>query len=664
MRYFLVLLFLAIGSWLFAADFVVTEMLAHQPTSLAMQKNPRTDDNGDPCGLIVIYTDIPDLKFNSSLTPVDVVKKTGEYWVYLSAGDSYLKFEKAGYASLRYNLPLTIQQNSVYTLRLGTKRDSVPAADADLKQVTISLNQAEVYIAKDTGPPLLNKDRKAVFKLPAGEYTFRFSKPGFQDETRALRVSEDQSLYVELKTGASNTKAPVPGFVTIVSEPSGAEVYLNDQKAGLTPLNTDLTAGYHTLSVRKTLYETYNSNFSLAEKETKELPLIKLKPMYGYYTVTSTPAGAKIYLDNKEAGITPLKRSRIESGNHILRVETADRLYHSEEKNITIKNGDDLNFSFTLKSAFGKLVVTSIPEAGAKVYLDDNEVGVTPYTNEQQPSGTYRLRVEKDFWRGSEEYVTVADNQTTQKEAILVQDFAEINLTAPDCEIYQNSVRVSMDTYTARLAPGKYTFKAVRGAKYREATFSQYLSAGDVVNQTLAPEPITGSLAIESKPFDSKGAEIWLNGNRQKETTPAVLETIIGSYTITLRHPKFLEQSKTITLKDGDYQKLVFELQSYHGSYLAKAHAWQTTKWISLGTSLAVIGFGSFCFLQGNSYYDQYRKAGNTASAEDYRSAYQTYDTLTSISVFIAPVPIVTTIYSLIKQHHYQDKANARAKTK
>jgi len=178
MRYFLVLLFLAIGSWLFAADFVVTEMLAHQPTSLAMQKNPRTDDNGDPCGLIVIYTDIPDLKFNSSLTPVDVVKKTGEYWVYLSAGDSYLKFEKAGYASLRYNLPLTIQQNSVYTLRLGTKRDSVPAADADLKQVTISLNQAEVYIAKDTGPPLLNKDRKAVFKLPAGGIHLPFQQAG------------------------------------------------------------------------------------------------------------------------------------------------------------------------------------------------------------------------------------------------------------------------------------------------------------------------------------------------------------------------------------------------------------------------------------------------------------------------------------------------------
>jgi len=658
MRYVLVLLFLTIGSWLFAADFVVTETLTPQPTSLALQKNPRTDDNGDPCGLIIIYTDISDLKFNSSLTPVDVVKKTGEYWVYLSAGDSYLKFEKAGYASLRYNLPLTIQQNTVYTMRLGTKATGIVVTDADSKQLLITLNQPEVYISKNNGPPLLTRDKTVPYKLPAGEYTFRFSKPGFQDETRTLRITEDQTLSVDLKSGASATKAPIPGYVTINSDPAGADVYLNDQKVGITPLNADITAGTHTLSIRKSMYETYNGSFTLAETETKELPLITLKTMYGFYAITANPSGAKIYLDNKEVGTTQVKRTRIESGNHTLRVETTDKLYHPEEKPITVKNGDDLSYTFDLKPAFGKLEVRSIPESGAKVWLDDREVGVTPYVYDKLPSASYRLRVEKELWTGSEEQITVLDGQTTLREIALAKNFAEVSLTADGCEIYQNDVLVGKDRYTGRLAPGQYAFQARKGDKYHEATFSQYLAAGETVNQTLTPEPITGSLAIESKPFDSKGAEIWLNGNRRKETTPAVLETIIGSYTVTVRHPKFLEQSQTIALKEGGYQKLMFELQSYQGSYLAKAHAWQTTKWISLGTSLATIGLGSFSYMQSNSYYDLYQKAGSSAAARDYRTACQAYEQLTAGCLYFSPLPVALAIYSAVRQHRNQALAD------
>lgn len=79
--------------------------------NLALQKSPLKDANDEPCALVIISTDFANLKIYSSLNLVDVILKTGEVWVYLTAGDKYLQFEKAGYANLKYDLPLTLQNN-------------------------------------------------------------------------------------------------------------------------------------------------------------------------------------------------------------------------------------------------------------------------------------------------------------------------------------------------------------------------------------------------------------------------------------------------------------------------------------------------------------------------------------------------------------------------
>jgi len=643
---------------LYAADFIITEPLTEQPMNLALQKNPVKDSNDEPCALVIISTAITNVLINSALTPVNYVQKTGEVWVYLSAGDNYLKFEKTGYASLRYTFPLTLQKNMVYTLRLSSKA-AFASADADLAQLTVSINEAEVFISKDNGAPLLNQENIAVFKLPKGEHTFRFTKAGFGDETKKISITKDDTIRVTLKPGVTTTKNKLPGYISITSEPSGAEVYINDQRLGVTPFTTDLTAGEHNLRLQKLMYESYQGTFTLSEKESKEIPLIKLKPMYGFYSVTTNPSGAKVYLDNKAVGIAPITKTRIESGTHSLRIETTDKLYHPHEEQLTVKNGDELNLKVDLLPAFGRLTVKSIPESGAKVYLDDKEVGTTPYDNAQQSSGRYLLKVEKELWNGFEDYIDVLDKQTTLREISLTKDFAEVNITAANCSIYQNDVFVSKDSYTQRLRPGNYKFKAVRD-KYNDAGQEKYLSAGETFNLTLTPEPRQGSLAIETVPYAGKGAEIWLNGNKQKETTPAVLETLIGDYTIAVKHPKFLEQSKQITLKENDYQKVVFNLQTYSGSYMAKADRWGTVKWISLGTSVGVIGFGSFCYLQGDAYYDKYQKATSTGDAVNNREQYEKYDNLRNISFYVSPVPIVTYLFSYLKQIHYRKIAKSR----
>ena len=149
--------------------------------------------------------------------------------------------------------------------------------------------------------------------------------------------------------------------------------------------------GEYTLVLRKKLYYASTNTFTLGEAESMGIPIIKLRPRFAYYAVRTTPDGAKVYIDQKLAGTSPLQRAQLESGSYVIKIEK--ELYHPVQRDIELKDADDETLSFDLKPAFGELAVRSVPEEGATVLIDGSEVGRTPYTNRTYPSGTYSVRV-------------------------------------------------------------------------------------------------------------------------------------------------------------------------------------------------------------------------------------------------------------------------------
>ena len=72
-------------------------------------------------------------------------------------------------------------------------------------------------------------------------------------------------------------------------------------------------------------------------------------------------------------------------------------------------DGEYKDISVKLEPAFGKQVITSIPEEGADVYLDGRLRGKTPFTLKECLSGTYIVEIKKD------DYLKVLDKLFTQK---------------------------------------------------------------------------------------------------------------------------------------------------------------------------------------------------------------------------------------------------------
>lgn len=88
------------------------------------------------------------------------------------------------------------------------------------------------------------------------------------------------------------TLAILPGGITISSEPSGAEVWVDGTPAGTTPLELpNVTAGEHTVEVRKTGYEPIRENVTVTEggNATVETVLIGTTPGMPSGMPTGTP---------------------------------------------------------------------------------------------------------------------------------------------------------------------------------------------------------------------------------------------------------------------------------------------------------------------------------------------------------------------------------------
>ena len=235
-------------------------------------------------------------------------------------------------------------------------------------------------------------------------------------------------------------------------------------------------------------------------------------------------------------------------------------LYHSESGEVTITEGEPVTVERNLRPAYGFLKVTSSPENGATVFINNNKVGTTPYTSERLQSGSYNVRVMKEMFSLSEKSFLVKDNETTVANMVLNPNFATLSLnTDPASDIFIDGERVAKGQWNGRLSSGTHLVEA-RKPSHRNSSLKVNLSNGE--NKTLTipnPEPIYSMLDINSQPM---GAKILIDGE-DFGTTPRVIKNIlVGEHTLSLVKQGCAKLEKTFTLKEKEMLSLNEKLES------------------------------------------------------------------------------------------------------
>ena len=194
-----------------------------------------------------------------------------------------------------------------------------------------------------------------IYDVLTGYHTIRVEKFGYEDYTETVYVSAGDvvSVYAyptEVPTVAATaivTELPT-GHISVWSNPSGADIYLDDAYQGATgsaQFWTYVSMGYHTIRLEKSGYEDYTETVYVSAGDTVTVstslsgtptPTATTSSTGSIY-VMSTPSGASIYLDDVYEGTTPNTISGVSLGSHTIRVEESG--YGDYTKTVRVSAG-------------------------------------------------------------------------------------------------------------------------------------------------------------------------------------------------------------------------------------------------------------------------------------------------------------------------------------
>lgn len=133
--------------------------------------------------------------------------------------------------------------------------------------------------------------------LSPGQHTVTITRPGYVSEARSFEVASGS------KSSVSFTLAPVGAFVTISSEPAGANVFIDGKATGhVTPTQITGEKGSHTILIRKEGYldETTTAEF-VAGQAFKFAPVLKALGMTS--DIKTVGKFGKLFGGDKGAGM-------------------------------------------------------------------------------------------------------------------------------------------------------------------------------------------------------------------------------------------------------------------------------------------------------------------------------------------------------------------------
>ena len=192
----------------------------------------------------------------------------------------------------------------------------------------------DTYIGKT---PIEHKE------VQTGRHEIAIEKEGYQNYTKTIEILPNKTILVNA------TLKAIEGGLYITSNPSEADVYINGSYRGKTPLYLVIPVGKYEVKVTKEGYANYTTEVEVKAWITTSIK-VNLEPQYAYLWIESHPRGAKVYIDGKPVGKTPLKNYKLLSGKHVLKLALEG--YVPYEKEILLRPNETLNITIDLKPEF------------------------------------------------------------------------------------------------------------------------------------------------------------------------------------------------------------------------------------------------------------------------------------------------------------------------
>jgi hypothetical protein len=295
---------------------------------------------------------------------------------------------------------------------------------------------------------------------------------------------------------------PVLAEAVINSAPEGAEVFMDSEYRGVTPLAlSEMPPGKYMLAMKLQGYTDFSKEAWLDSSAPLEVfhdfdaAEVALLPK-GSLTIDSEPSGAVVSINGERKGATRLELPNLDPGDYDVTLELEG--HESIRKKITLLKDENLRISLSLieKPKYGGLSVHSDP-ARAEVLLNGIYRGSTPLLLSRLEIGTYDVTLNKQGYKPYQQKFVCNQDATEVIEASLEMTptfAARENMIAGDRHAQMGELERAIVAYERAIALDPDT--------------PLYQQKKNKVKRSLLKMEITGLLSSYELAYDSENVEL------------------------------------------------------------------------------------------------------------------------------------------------------------
>ena len=226
----------------------------------------------------------------------------------------------------------------------------------NFSRVTLEASDDDVEII--VNGTSLSKGKKCwTGELEAGRYVVQTKKQGYTTTSQNIYVVSGRDTTITLQKSEA-----IYGVVQLASSPTNSDVKIDGKNYGTTPMTLDsLLVGSHELEIIHRGYRTEKRLFTLNETDTLKLHIPLRTEMD--VTITTTPSGLPVYIDNELRGYSPLTVT-MTTTRHRVKVPAQEQMGKNEagycefEQDYDIE-GDMSNIDIVLEPDVVEVIVKS-----------------------------------------------------------------------------------------------------------------------------------------------------------------------------------------------------------------------------------------------------------------------------------------------------------------
>jgi formylglycine-generating enzyme required for sulfatase activity len=269
----------------------------------------------------------------------------------IRSGNYELKLVNQGYHDLMTELVVTDEQAQTHPFEMAKLPGVISFDSADLVGARIKVDGID-----------LGETPLTDVLVEAGEHQLTVSKDRYLDYGATIDIegrSVPQSFEFDLERAWAT--------VSLTTTPSGADVIVDGELFGTTPINADILQGKRDVTVKLSGHKAWVEDFDIIAGEDFSIPRIELEPADGLVFIQSTPSAASVTIGGEFKGLTPLEVALAPNISH--EMTFFKNGYVSGKRSITTAANQESAVSVTLEPVLTSVRVESNPP-DAELYVN------------------------------------------------------------------------------------------------------------------------------------------------------------------------------------------------------------------------------------------------------------------------------------------------------